>query len=495
MKIDQKNTDPSAAFRTAGIKRYNIDPAVFKAYDIRAVYPSQIDEEKAFRIAQAYVKFLTLTSNPCLPTRQALPEGEEGENRRLKIVLGRDVRESGPLLLESFQKGLLEAGADVVNIGVVSTDLFYFAVGNLEVDGGVTISASHNPREYNGFNMARKNAVPISLTSGLAEIRDLACSEEKFLFKNSKGSVENVDVTEKFLEFVASFGNLKATKPLKIVCDANFGMQAKIFTKFVEKFNLPVEIVPLNGEPDGTFPKGHPNPLLQERRKELCDLVVSQKADLGVAWDADGDRCFFVDEKGRFLEGYFTTAVLAEYILKKHGKGKIVIDPRLVWASKEVVEKNGGEVVLCKPGMTIFAQKMRETGALFAGENSAHYYFPENNFRDNGLIPLMIMLSELGEKGVKMSSLYDPFLNKYFTPGEINFKVSDAEKILARAEEKYQDGKIEKVDGLSVEYENWRFNLRSSNTEALLRLNLEARSREVMEEKVKELKEFIESFG
>lgn len=446
---------------------------IFKAYDIRGVYPTDFNEDLAYKIAQAYVRIFHPKS----------------------VVLGRDVRESGESLFNAALAGFTDGGVDVIDIGVVSTDAYYFAVGELPVDGGITISASHNPREYNGMNICKKGAEPISSETGLFEIRDLLLKDDSKLQAETKGKVEKKDVTEDFLKRVLSFIDPKAIKPAKIVANGNFGMDVLLLKKAVEMYNLPITIVPLNGEPDGTFPKGPPNPLLPENRKEFLDLIKAEKADLGVSWDADGDRCFFADENAQFIEGYFLTAILAQEILKKHPGANIIIDPRLTWATTEAITNAGGKAIVCKPGMTIIANRMKKEDAAFGGEMSSHFYFRENYYRDNGLIPLFLILEMMAKYNTTLSKLKAPFTSKYFISGEINFETEKKDEIIKAVEEKYSDGKKENIDGLSIEYNDWRFNLRKSNTEPLLRLNLEAKSKETMEKKRDEMVELIKSFG
>ena len=449
-----------------------VNPSIFKSYDVRGIYPTDFNEETARQITLAYIEVF----------------------KSRKVVLGRDVRESGESLFNASLSAFLDSGVDVIDIGVVSTDVFYFAVGSLPVDGGITISASHNPREYNGMNFCKKNAEPISSQTGLFQMRDLILKGLSQKTSEVKGKVEKKDVLENFLKKSASFIEFESLKPKKIVANANFGVDVIMLKKAVEMFGLPLTIVPLNDEPDGTFPKGPPNPLLPENRKEFLDLLVNEKADLGVSWDADGDRCFFADEKGNFIEGYFITAVLAKEILKKNPGAKILIDPRLVWATTEEITRSGGTAIVCKPGMTIIADRMKKENAVFAGEMSSHFYFKENFYRDNGIIPLFLILEMLSQYNTTLSQLAFPYTSKYFTPGEINFETEKKDEILKAAEEKYRDGKKEFIDGLSVEFPDWRFNLRKSNTESLLRLNLEARSKELMEQKRDELVNFIKGF-
>ncbi len=450
----------------------NIPSHIFKSYDIRGIYPTEINEDLVYKIAQAYVKLLS-------------PK---------KVVVGRDVRESGESLKQATIAGFTDAGVDVIDIGVVSTDMFYFAVGELGVDGGVTLSASHNPCEWNGMNFCKKGAEPVSLESGLATIRDMLVNGDDISFDGvEKGTVENQDVLDDFIRRIASFVDVSVIKPTKMVANANFGMDGIILNRAIELLNLPITVVPLNAEPDGTFPKGHPNPLLPENRKEFVELVKKEGADLGAAWDADGDRIFFSDELGNFIEGYFTTAVLAVEILKKHPGGTVLIDPRLVWATTEAITQAGGKVIVTKPGMTLIADRMKKEGAVFAGEMSSHFYFPENYNRDNGVIPLFLILEIMSKYDKKLSELVTPYTSRYFISGELNFKVENKDEIIEAMQEKYKDGKQEFIDGLSVAFDTWRFNVRKSNTEPLLRLNVEARDNSTMGAKRDELVNLIDS--
>ncbi|MBI4032514.1 phosphomannomutase/phosphoglucomutase [Candidatus Berkelbacteria bacterium] len=440
--------------------------SIFKAYDIRGTYPEQLDEDGVYQIIQAYIEVVKPT----------------------KVVVTRDVREHGPQLQKAAIQSFVDAGVDVIDAGLVSTDMFYWAVATLPVDGGVTLSASHNAREWNGLNMAGKGAAPISQDSGLNDIKQLALTGHTVKSERT-GTVEQHDLLDDYCRWILSLIDVEKLPTLTIAANPNHGYQGIVFERIIELGKLPISVKKIYFDPDGTFPlpEGHPNPLIEENRHATVELVKSSQADLGVSWDADGDRCFLVDETGRFIEGYFTTAVLAVEQLKKHPGGKVLIDPRLIWASIEAIEGAGGTAIITKPGMSLIAKRMKDEGAIFAGEMSAHYFFPETFNRDNGMLPLFRVLELMASSGKKLSALYDPYLSKYFVSGEINNKVESVQNVLTAIEEQYGDGKIEHIDGVSVEFDDWRCNVRASNTEPLLRLNVEAKSSELMEEKRDEL--------
>lgn len=447
------------------------DSSIFKAYDVRGVYPVQLNERVVFDIIQAYSVFV----------------------KPKMVALGRDVRLSSPALAASARDSFRAAGVDVIDIGVIGADMLYFAAWNLPVDGGIYVSASHNPAEWNGLKFSRKGAVPISSQSGLKDIAALARRGVR-VHSRRKGALAHKNILDSYVRFALSFVKSQSLTSKKIVANANFGTALKIWERIVKKGDLPVKTVSLNGEPDGSFPKGAPNPLLAENRGEISALVKKEKADLGVAWDADADRCFFIDEKGRFIEGYFVTALLAQEMLRAHPGGKIIIDPRLVWAAAEAVAKAGGFPVISPAGATLIAERMEKEKAIFGGEMSSHFYFHQNANRDNGMIPLLLMLQMMSVQKKKLSELVAPFMKKYFISGEINFQVSDAPWLLQTVEKMHMRGRREHIDGLSVEYADWRFNIRASNTEPLVRLNIEARSRDLMMQKTRELTRFIKRF-
>ncbi|MGH9415939.1 MAG: phosphomannomutase/phosphoglucomutase [Terriglobales bacterium] len=440
-----------------------LDPGIFKSYDIRGLYPSQLDEAGAAAIARALAQVT-------------------GARR---MVVGRDVRASGESLARAATEALVRAGVEVVDIGMVSTDMFYYAAATLDVDGGFTVSASHNPKEWNGFNSCRRGAVPVALGSGLEQVRELALADSRrdATAAAHPGQVSHQDLWAPFAHYVLSYIDRTQLRPMRVVANGNCGLQVKVLRLVAERGGLPLEIEGMYEEPDGTFPVpgGIPNPLLAQNRGELVERVRASGADLGVAWDADGDRCFFVDETGYFLSGYFATAILARAVLHHDPGATVVIDPRSIWATAETIAALGGRTVIGRAGMTIIPAKMHEVGAAFAGEMSAHFYFRRNWYRDNGMIPLLLMLELLGRERQPLSHYVAPLRQKYFTSGEINFEVADAGAVMAAVQTTFSDGVQDFTDGLSVSYELWRFNLRSSNTEPLLRLNVEARSDAVLQ--------------
>jgi len=438
-----------------------LDPSIFKSYDIRGIVPSQLDEAGAAAIARAFAQVTCAR----------------------RVVVGKDVRASGPQLAGAATGALRRAGVEVVDIGTVSTDMFYFAAATLDVDAGFTISASHNPKEWNGFNCCRRGAVPLALGSGLEQIRDLAMAGQGAGPAASPGAMAPHDVWDEFADYVLTYVDRSLLRPMKIVANGNCGLQVQALRRVAERGQLPLEIIGIYETPDGSFPVpgGVPNPLLPANQGELVARVRSEGADLGVAWDADGDRCFFVDDTGYFLSGYFTTAILARSILHHEPGATVVIDPRSIWATQETIAALGGKTVLSRAGMTIIPAKMREVDAAFAGEMSAHFYFRRNWYRDNGMIPLLLMLELLGRERRPLSALVAPLRARYFASGEINFKVEDAAAKIAAVERAFGDGVPDRTDGLSVAYPEWRFNLRSSNTEPLLRLNVEARSQAALD--------------
>jgi len=447
-----------------------INSEIFRAYDVRGIYPNEIDENVVYKISQAYVKVFK-------------PKGP--------VVLGKDVRLSSPSLWQAAAKGLTDAGIDVIDIGTISTDMLYFTVAKYGYSGGMTISASHNPKEYNGMKFVRAKAIAISADTGIMDMRDQVLKNEQIM-ESEKGDITKKEILADYVKHCLSFIDPKAIKPMKIVANANFGMAGKALNKILEF--LPVEIIPLDFEPNGNFPKGKPDPMLVERRQETENLVKQEKVDLGAAWDADADRIFLFDENGQYIDNYFLSAILDKILLgrsKKTGE-KVIYDPRQNWAVIDTIKAMGGEPIINKVGHSFIKDRLREENALCAGEITGHFYFRDNFFCDNGMIPLLLILEKLSNENIKASDLVKPFKNKYFFSPEISQPITaDADKILANIEKKYKDGEILHVDGLSVEYSDWRFNLRKSNTEPLIRLNVEAKSQVLVDEKVKELLKLI----
>jgi phosphomannomutase len=437
-----------------------LDPKVFKAYDVRGLYPSELDEEGARAIGRAYVE-------------QFEPKS---------IAVGRDMRLSSPTMHESFVRGACEAGTDVVDIGMVGTEMLYHAVGALGLDGGATITASHNPKDYTGAKIVRRGALPVGGDSGLLDIRDRALSSQGTSGGQTPGHVEKHDVYPGFVDKVMSFIDPAAVKPLRVVIDAANGMAGAMLPPILER--LPVHAVRHFFEPDGTFPDHEPNPLLEENRRFIVAEVTNEGADLGIAFDGDADRCFFVDDTGEFVPGDFVTALLAASMLEKEPGGTIIYDVRASWAVRDTVERLGGTAVPNRVGHAFIKQRMREIDAIFAGEVSGHYYFRDFYQADSGTIPALLVLELVSKAGTKLSDLLTAFRERYFLTGEINTVVDDVALALQKVKEHFADqGEISHLDGISVTASDWHMNVRPSNTEPLLRLNLEALEPQLMARK------------
>jgi phosphomannomutase len=445
-----------------------LDPKVFKAYDIRGVYPTELDEEGGYAIGRAYV--------------------EEFEPKR--IAVGRDVRLSSPTMAKAAIEGATEGGADVVDIGLVGTEMLYYAVGELDLDGGIQVTASHNPKEYTGMKIVRRGALPVGGDSGLLEIRNRALAG--FAEPKSRGDVGDQDIFPGYVEKVLSFIDASAVKPLRVVIDAANGMAGVMLPPVLER--LPIDAVRYFLEPDGTFPNHEPNPLLPENREFVMGKVLEEKTDLGSAFDGDADRCFFIDDTGAFVPGDFVTALLAELILEKNPGAKIIYDVRASWAVPETIRRAGGIPLINRVGHAFIKHRMREEGAVFAGEVSGHYYFRDFYQADSGVIPFLLILELVSKRGKRLSELLAPFQEHYFLTGEINVPVADVAVKLQEIKERFgKEGKISHLDGISIEAEEWHMNVRPSNTEPLLRLNLEALSKDLMEHKRDDVLEVISS--
>jgi len=440
----------------------------FKAYDIRGKVPSELNTELAYKIGRTFVNLLNCKS----------------------VVIGHDVRESSEDISKALAEGLTDAGSNVTDIGLCGTEMIYFGTPHFDADGGIMITASHNPPEYNGLKFVKRGSVPMGYDSGLSEIERMILSNELGEPAEEKGKVEQVYLMDEFIESLNKFYDKDKLKPLKVVVNSGNGCAGPALDK-LEK-NLPIEMIKVFHEPDSKFPNGVPNPLLPENRQPTIDAIKSSSADLGVAWDGDYDRCFFFDEKGNFIEGYYVVGLLAKSILKKHPGEKIVHDPRLVWNTIDIVGANNGEAVQSKSGHAFIKQKMREVNSIYGGEMSAHHYFRDNYYSDSGLIPFLLILQLMADEGKKFSELVEEMVAAYPCSGEINTKLENPQAKLEEIKSKYSDGTTDYVDGVSVEYPEWRFNVRLSNTEPLIRLNVETRNdQKLMEEKTKELLDLI----
>jgi phosphomannomutase len=446
-----------------------LKPEVFKAYDVRGIYPTEIDEDGAYAIGRAFVE----------------------EFKPKRIAIGRDMRMSGPQMVAALTEGATDGGAEVLDIGQIGTEMLYFAVGSLELDGGITCTASHNPKEYTGFKIVRAGALPVGGDSGLMDVRDRALKSFGEIAR--KGAVEKKDIWPAFLERVLSFIDPSAVKPLRVVVDAANGMGGRMLEPVLER--LPqIDAVRCYFEPDGSFPNHEPNPLLPENRQFIVAKVTEEKADLGIAFDGDADRCFFVDETGEFVPGDFITALFAETFLAKEPGAKIIYDVRASWAVAHTIEQAGGTALMNRVGHAFIKHRMRETGAVFGGEVSGHYYFRDFSRADSGIIPALLMLEYVSKQGKPLSEILRPYREHYFITGEINTRVSDVAAKLEQLEKHFSaQGKVTHLDGLSVDAKDWHFNVRPSNTEPLLRLNLEALSPALMEEKQAEVLGIIRS--
>jgi phosphomannomutase len=427
----------------------------FRAYDIRGVYPTDLDEEAFYRMAKAYTHLFHPKT----------------------MVVGMDARESGPALKQALTNGFVDAGVNVVDIGGITTDMLYYAVGSCdEYSGGIVVSASHNPKEYNGAKMVKEKAAAISSDTGLFEIRDIIKrDEDKSVASDTKGMVTKKDVFSDYVEHVLTFIDRDAIKPFRLIANANFGYVGGGIDLIANKLGL--NLTRLNWEPDGTFPKGTPDPMQPANRAETESAMRDGQFDFAAIWDADADRCMFLDEKGEFISGAYVTAMLADVLLTKHGGGnKIIFDPRVIWPTIKVCEQHGAEPIISKSGHAFIKDRMRNENAIFAGEMSAHYYFRENFYADNGVIPFLLVLELLSRTGKTFSETMAPYMEGHFMSGELNYRVKDAQETIAAVKDRFsKEGSEDFTDGYSLTTDDWRFNIRPSNTEPLLRLNIEAR--------------------
>jgi len=451
-----------------------VNPGIFKAYDIRGIYPADVDEAAARQIGRAFVAYL-------------------GARR---IAVGRDMRISAPSIAAAFIEGAREQGADVTDYGMIATDMLYFAVARDHHDGGAMVTASHNPKDYIGMKLVRAEAFPLSGEAGISQIRDMITGGAIPAPAPAPGSLSvNAALLDDYMAHVLGFIDAAAVKPFNVVLDAGSGMGALVAPKLFEA--LPCRTTRLCFEIDGTFPTHEANPLIEENRRDLVERVAAERADLGIAWDGDADRCFFVDRDGEFVPGDFVTALLAEAFLRKEAGGTIVYDLRASYAVRDTVARFGGRALMNRVGHAFFKKRMREENAVFGGEVTGHYYFRDNFYADNGFIPAMLILELMSVKGQSMHQLLEPLRAKYFISGEINTKVKSMELVeeklegLAAMGAAIPGAQVYRLDGVSVEAPGWHFNVRPSNTEPLLRLNLEADTPELMAQKRDEVLGFI----
>ncbi len=437
----------------------------FKAYDLRGRVPEELNEEVAYRVGRAFVDFLSAKS----------------------VVVGHDIRLTSASLCDALVRGLTEAGADVTHIGQCGTEEVYFATFELGVDGGICVTASHNPMDYNGMKLVQRGSRPISNDSGLLDIREIA---ESGIFKTplATGSVQRRDMRPEYVKHLLSYVDVKQFKPLKVVVNPGNGGAGAV-VEALEAF-LPLQFVKVHFQPDGNFPNGIPNPILVENQGVTSRAVIEAGADLGIAWDGDFDRCFFFDEKGTFVDGYYVVGLLADAFLARYPAANIVHDPRLVWNTVDLVTAGGGRPVQSKTGHAFIKERMRKEDAVYGGEMSAHHYFRDFAYCDNGTIPWLLVIELMSRRGQTLSQMVNERITKFPCSGEINRKVADPVALLRKIEEKYAPDALEvdKTDGLSVAFADWRFNVRSSSTEPVFRLNVESRGDALlMQQKTEEL--------
>ncbi|MFY9264734.1 MAG: phosphomannomutase/phosphoglucomutase [Solirubrobacterales bacterium] len=453
-----------------------VDQSIFKAYDVRGTYPDQMNEDVAYAIGRAFAQFLAAENNVA-PSE-------------LRIAVGRDMRLSAPGMAARYRDGITDQGANVLDIGQVGTEILYWIVNHRKLDGGAMITASHNPAAYTGAKLVRRRALPLSGDSGIGEIRDMVVANAFGDPAPTPGAVSEDDVVAEFQAHALSFINPEAIKPVKVVGDGGNGMAGPMVGPVIDELPV-VDLQTYYWTPDGRFPDHEPNPLLPENREFIIEKVKETGAQLGIAWDGDADRCFFIDDDGQFVDGDFLTALLAESILRKHPGETILYDVRASRAVADTVGAAGGHALVNRVGHAFFKARMHETGAIFGGEVSGHYYFRDFGCIDSGTLPALLILELTSELGQTLGQLVARYRSKYFITGEINSTVGDAPTVLAEIERRYGDGEIMKLDGINVDYPDWHFNVRSSNTEPLLRLNLEAFSRREMETRRDELLELI----
>jgi phosphomannomutase len=449
-----------------------VDTSIFKAYDVRGTYGDQIDEDVAYRLGRGFARVLS--------------DMYETPAADLRLAIGRDMRLQAESLSARYVQGMRDEGAHVLDIGMVGSEMLYWTVGSRELDGGLMCTASHNPKAYTGAKLVGRGALPLSGDSGIGELCEIVTAGEPGAPVDAVGGYDSEEVGEPFRADALEFVDVSTIAAMKVVLDGGNGMAGEMCGPILD--GLPLDQVRFYWEPDGEFPDHEPNPLLEENRRFIMDKVLSEGADLGIAWDGDGDRCFFIDDTGRFVDGDFLTALLAQSILTKEPGAAILYDVRASRAVRDVVEEGGGSAHVNRVGHAFFKARMREDGAAFGGEVSGHYYFRDFHCADSGTLPALLILELLSAKGQTMSELLEPLRSTYFISGEINSEVDDADAKMEEIASRYDDGEVSDLDGISVDYDDWHFNVRASNTEPLLRLCLESLvSEEHMAEKRDEL--------
>ena len=447
-----------------------INPSIFKAYDIRGLYPVELNEDIAREIGRGFAAYLKAKT----------------------IGVSRDMRVSSPSVAAAFIEGVVMQGVDVVDYGMLGTDQLYFAVVEDALDGGAQITASHNPGKYNGIKMVRSAALPLSGDAGIGDIRDMIDEDRLPPPAATPGTVTRREILPRYIEKVLSFIDLSVIKPFTVVLDAGSGMAGLVAPPLFDR--LPCQVTKLCFEIDGTFPNHEANPLLEENRRDITEEVIRQKADIGIAWDGDADRCFFIDGSGEFISGDFVTALLAEAFLLKNPGATVIYDLRASHAVKDTAARYGGKALMNRVGHAFIKQRMRQEDGIFAGEVTGHYYFRDFYYADNGFIPALLILELMSKKNQPLRDLLAPYRERYFISGEINTKLGSMSEVpakLAAIEAHYQDADIARMDGVSIDYPDWHFNVRASNTEPLLRLNLEAATPELMEKRRDEVLQLI----
>lgn len=448
-----------------------VNPSIFKAYDIRGTYPEELNEDSAYIIGRAFVEYFKVK----------------------EVAVGYDMRTSSPKLWESLTQGIADAGALVVNLGMIGSEVLYFTVGKFNLEAGIMITASHNPPKYNGFKMVTKGAVPIGADTGIYDFRDFA-AEQTYQRLNKDVLVRDLAPYPAFKEAINDLVNLNELPKLKVVVDAGNGMGGQMFSEIFSDTNL--EIVPMYFEPDGTFPNHEANPAKEENVEELKKKVVEENADLGIALDGDGDRAFFIDEKGEYSLGYYIVSLLSKKMLEKYPGAKIVHENRLKWAIEDSVKEAGGESVVYIAGHAFLKAKMREVDAVFGGETSSHFFYKDLYFADSSILTIALLLELIKDSGKTLHELLEDYRKTYFISGEINYEVDDADKVLERVKLIYSEKgyQIDDLDGIAVDHEReWRFSLRKSNTEPVVRLNVEGNNQEIVDQKIKEVEKLIKN--